>query len=158
MDLLKSTRTLDFKVRLYEFVKSTFCFEYTEEYGSYLRASHLIPPVFWWLHKIPNKLHLNQGKSRLFFGLCNILIAIYYDVSRFCSVESGIRYNCAAVHYDMHVGSLSLEFALVSSLLLPLLHLVVPVMFLLWHCRYSFILSRKCLAVLDSNPKNSASI
>ena len=90
--------------------------------------------------------------------LCNILIAIYYDVSRFCSVESGIRYNCAAVHYDMHVGSLSLEFALVSSLLLPLLHLVVPVMFLLWHCRYSFILSRKCLAVLDSIPENSASI
>ena len=36
-----------------------------------------------------------------------------------------IRYNCAAVCYDMHVGSLILEFALVSSLLL--LQFVVPV-------------------------------
>ena len=31
-----------------------------------------------------------------------------------------IRYNCAAVHYDMHAGSLIWEFALVS-----ILHLLV---------------------------------
>ena len=69
-----------------------------------------------------------------------------------------IRYNCATVHYDMHVGCLILEFALVSLLLLPLLQLVVPIMLVLWRCSRSFVVSRKRSSVLGSNRKNSASL
>ena len=68
-----------------------------------------------------------------------------------------IRYNCAAVHYDMHVGSLILEFALFSALRLSILQLVVPFMLVLLRCGCSFVLSRKRSAVHDSNRMNSAS-
>ena len=69
------------------------------------------------------------------------------------------RYNCASsIHYDMLVGCLILEFALVSSFLLLLLQLVVPLMLVLWRCSRPFVLSRKRTSVLDSNRKHSLSI
>ena len=68
-----------------------------------------------------------------------------------------IRYNCAAVLYDMYVGSLILEFAFVSSLL-PLLQLVVPIILVVWRFGRSFVLSRKCSSDLASNRKNSANV
>ena len=67
-----------------------------------------------------------------------------------------IRYNCAAVYYGMHVGSL--DFALVSALRLSILQLVVPIMLLPWRCARSFVLSRKRLSVHGSNRMNSASV
>ena len=84
----------------------------------------------------------------MYFGFATCIF--YYAV---------IRYNCAAVHYGMHVGSLVLDFVLVSSLLLPILQLVVPIMLVLWCCgRRSFILSRKRSFVHGCNRKNSASV
>ena len=85
---------------------------------------------------------------------------MYNNVSpflQFVASNAVIRYSCAALRYDMHVGSLILELALVSSLL-PLLQLVVPFMPVLWHCGRLFILSRKRSSVHGTNRKNSASV
>ena len=69
-----------------------------------------------------------------------------------------IRYNCAAVHYGMHVGSLSLEFALVFAFRLSILQLVVPITRILWRCARSFVFFRKRSSVHASNRINSASV
>ena len=69
-----------------------------------------------------------------------------------------ISYNCAAVYYGMHVGSLLLELVLVSSLHHPLLQFAVPNMFVLWRCGRSNVLSRKRSSGLGSNRKHSANI
>ena len=58
----------------------------------------------------------------------------------------------------MHVGSLILEFALVSAFRLSILRLVVPIMLVLWRCGRSFVLSRKRSSVHGSNRMNSASV
>ena len=80
------------------------------------------------------------------------MMSLTFAVCIFCYAV--IRCNCAPVHYDMHVGSLIFEFALVSSLLLPILQLVVPVMLVLWRCGRSFVLSRKRSSGHGSNRKN----
>ena len=46
---------------------------------------------------------------------------------------------CAALNYVIQVDSLSLGFALVSVLVLPLLQLVVPIMLVLWCCGRSIL-------------------
>ena len=58
----------------------------------------------------------------------------------------------------MHVGSLLLEFALVSPLLLLLLQLVVPIMLELWCWGRLYVFSYKRSSVLDSKRKESASV
>ena len=58
----------------------------------------------------------------------------------------------------MHVGSQLLEFALVSSLLLPLLQLVVQIILTLWRIGCSFEVSRKRSSVLGSNRKICANL
>ena len=56
----------------------------------------------------------------------------------------------------MLVGSLILEFVLISSLVLPLLQLVVPNMLALWCCGRSFVFCRKRSSVFDKNSANAS--
>ena len=96
----------------------------------------------------------NSSMQHIFLKLQFIMMSLTFAVCIF--YYAVIRYNSAAVHYDY--GSLILEFALVSSLLLLILQLVVPTMLILWHSGRLFVLSRKWPPVHDSNNKNFASI
>ena len=114
------------------------------------------------------------------------MMSLAFAVWIFCYAV--ICFNCATPHYDMHFGSLILEFVLLFffcvcvcvffvvvffvcflflplslprpllQLEIPLLLLLVPIILVRWRCGRSFVLSRKRPPDLGSYRKKSASV
>ena len=84
------------------------------------------------------------------------MMSVAFTILIFCYAV--VRYNCTTVPYNMHLGSLLLEFVSFYFASSSAFEICSSDMLVRWRCGRSYVLSRKRLSVLGSNRKNSASV